>query len=268
MGAWEAGILWGLAHYGNPDDFAYDVVSGISAGSINTAGMAGFEPSDVQATAQWISDKWASTLNTEVWQFWEGAAEHPGQSCTSHGGCLDDAPLLSYFQSIADEFPDGFKRRVSMGASDFNTGEFQVFNQTNTDWSDIPMVGKGSCSIPIMFPPQPYKNMTLMDGGAIFNVNLVSAIHQCMEVVDSESKIIVDVAICGKVKLETVNNTRNAFNNLKRGRDLNKIYHGTSDIFWQLESFPDATYRYLFYMGETADFMELLDLRNSTTWKF
>ena len=128
MGAWEAGILWGLAHYGNPDDFAYDVVSGISAGSINTAGMAGFEPSDIQANAQWISDKWASTLNTEVWQFWEGSAEHPGQSCTSHGGCLDDAPLLSYFQGIADEFPDGYKRRVSMGASDFNTGEFQVFN--------------------------------------------------------------------------------------------------------------------------------------------
>lgn len=48
----------------------------------------------------------------------------------------------------------------------------------------------------------------------------------------------------------------------KRGRDLRSIYHGSSDISWQQESFPDANYRYVFYMGETAAFMELLDLRN------
>ena len=99
------------------------------------------------------------------------------QGCKNNGGCLDDSPLLSYFQGITDEFPEGYKRRMSIGASDFNTGEFMVFNQTNTDWSDVATVAKGSCSIPIMFPPQPYQNMTLMDGGAIFNVNIVSAIH-------------------------------------------------------------------------------------------
>ena len=31
-GAWEAGVLWGLTHYGNPEDFAYDWISGISLG--------------------------------------------------------------------------------------------------------------------------------------------------------------------------------------------------------------------------------------------
>lgn len=46
-GAWEAGVMWGLANYGNPDDFHWDVVTGISAGSINAAGIAGFAPSEV-----------------------------------------------------------------------------------------------------------------------------------------------------------------------------------------------------------------------------
>ena len=41
-GAWEAGVVWGLVHYGNSEEFQYDVVSGISAGSINAAAMAGF----------------------------------------------------------------------------------------------------------------------------------------------------------------------------------------------------------------------------------
>jgi hypothetical protein len=44
-GAWEAGVLWGLAH-DNPNikDFFYDVVTGVSAGAINTSALAGYAP--------------------------------------------------------------------------------------------------------------------------------------------------------------------------------------------------------------------------------
>jgi predicted acylesterase/phospholipase RssA len=46
-GAWEGGVMWGLAHYGNPRDFHWDVVTGISAGSINTAYLVGWSPGHV-----------------------------------------------------------------------------------------------------------------------------------------------------------------------------------------------------------------------------
>ena len=45
-GAWEAGVIWGLMNYGDPTDFEWDMVVGISAGSINTVGMIGFDPAD------------------------------------------------------------------------------------------------------------------------------------------------------------------------------------------------------------------------------
>ena len=35
-GAWEAGVMWGLLHYGDPADFAWNNISGVSAGAINT----------------------------------------------------------------------------------------------------------------------------------------------------------------------------------------------------------------------------------------
>jgi len=41
-GAWETGILWGLMHYGNPEDFQWDVVSGVSAGAINSSAVVLF----------------------------------------------------------------------------------------------------------------------------------------------------------------------------------------------------------------------------------
>ena len=46
-GAWEVGVMWGLTNYGNPEDYYWDVVSGISAGAINTAGTAGWKPDEV-----------------------------------------------------------------------------------------------------------------------------------------------------------------------------------------------------------------------------
>lgn len=100
MGAWEAGVIWGLANYGDPADFAYDVVSGVSAGSLNTASMAGFAPSDIVANAQFISDRWANTLNSEVWRLWnpERTPSDIMSGCKNNGGCLDDAPLLDYLQ--------------------------------------------------------------------------------------------------------------------------------------------------------------------------
>ena len=45
-GAWEAGALWGLVNYGTASDYAYDVVTGVSAGSINTSALAGWAVGD------------------------------------------------------------------------------------------------------------------------------------------------------------------------------------------------------------------------------
>jgi predicted acylesterase/phospholipase RssA len=55
-GSWEAGVLWGLVHSGNPTDFEWDYVTGISAGSINTAGLAGWAVGDEVLATEWLSE--------------------------------------------------------------------------------------------------------------------------------------------------------------------------------------------------------------------
>lgn len=66
-GAWEAGVIWGLANYGNESDFYYDVMTGVSAGSINTGGIAGFAPNDIKNAAQYLSEAWKSASNDQIW---------------------------------------------------------------------------------------------------------------------------------------------------------------------------------------------------------
>jgi predicted acylesterase/phospholipase RssA len=67
-GAWEAGIIWGLLHYGDPADYRYDVVSGVSAGSINSALLAGWEVGDEYNASEFVSEKWDTIRTADVWQ--------------------------------------------------------------------------------------------------------------------------------------------------------------------------------------------------------
>lgn len=66
-GAWEVGVMWGLTNYGNPTDYYWDVVSGISAGAINTSGTAGWKPEEVIEMNQYLSDSWLTQTNDQVY---------------------------------------------------------------------------------------------------------------------------------------------------------------------------------------------------------
>ena len=97
-GAWEAGVVWGLTHYGDPVDYEWDVHTGISAGSINTAGMVGFAPNETVEATQYLSDMWAEVNNKDVWKLWDDRTGLEGfaLSCLTNISCVDTSPALTW----------------------------------------------------------------------------------------------------------------------------------------------------------------------------
>ena len=66
--------------------------------------------------------------------------------------------------------------------------------------------------------------MILSDGG-VWDIDISSAIQQCLNVVDDESDIIVDIAICGDKTLnQTEAVSKNALSNMAISRQINKFY--------------------------------------------
>lgn len=61
FGAYEAGVLHGLVH-GDTDKtkYEYDVVTGVSAGAINTGAVSVFEIGDELNMVDVLSEKWQS----------------------------------------------------------------------------------------------------------------------------------------------------------------------------------------------------------------
>ena len=143
--------MWGLMNYGNPSDFEYDVVSGISAGAINAAGLAGFAAKEGPESAQFLSDTWASLYNSEIWQTWPDKGLLWG--CLTEKGCLNTDPALQFLKDMLATFPEGYKRQVALGATDVKKGEFVTFTNQNTSFDSLHQAALASGSIPFVFPP-------------------------------------------------------------------------------------------------------------------
>lgn len=192
-GAWETGVIYGLVHNGDPADFAWDVVTGISTGSINSGPIATWATGTEVEMSEWLSDQWAMISNKDVWIPRDGG---PVDWFTNEPSLLNDDPALALLRELVS-YKNEIARRFTVGAVDVNTGDFIAMNQDNTVVEDLAQAALSSGSIPAVFPPQHLNGHLFMDGGTVWNANLSSAVQQCLEVVDDVADIIVDVAICG-----------------------------------------------------------------------
>jgi predicted acylesterase/phospholipase RssA len=265
-GAWEAGVFWGLNYYGTPGNFDYDVITGVSAGSINTLALAGWAPSDGMAAAEYMSETLQNLTNSDVWVEWplglvEGATVKPG--------LLNDGPLFQFLRNQLAGFPEGYKRRVTLAAVNVETGEYTTFNQDNTSFFDLPHAAVSSASIPFVFPPHVWSRGTFMDGGTVWNVNIDSAVQQCMELVDDQSKIIVDVVVCGSPPSPDSRWTPggDAVENFLFSRNIHHFYSSSDNLAEERMGYPNVNFRYLFIQKEyNLSGKAELQFDNATTW--
>ena len=70
-----------------------------------------------------------------------------------------------------------------------------------------------------------------MDGGTVYNLNMEAAVRQCLEIVDDESKIIIDTYICGNPELpDTETEAGYVWENYYRNYKLHKYYGNTDSL--------------------------------------
>ena len=70
-----------------------------------------------------------------------------------------------------------------------------------------------------------------MDGGTVWDVNVDSAINQCLEIVDSEEDIILDIAICEWAPHKHgYDISQNAVTNFQNARSERDFYTTTNSL--------------------------------------
>ena len=84
-----------------------------------------------------------------------------------------------------------------------------------------------------------------MDGGTVYNTNLVSAVERCRETADKDEDITLDIVICDdNPDLGRWEDTNDAISNFLRYKSIRDYYNGLADIYKFKQAFPNVNYRY------------------------
>lgn len=124
-------------------------------------------------------------------------------------------------QDYVDQYKGIFKRKFVVSSVDVNTGTYDLYDEKSP--KDAVKAVLSSASIPFAFPTQKWEGHTDMDGGTVWNTNIISAIDRCREQVDDDSQITVDIITCGAPNMvEKWEDTKNGLNNYLRYDDIRK----------------------------------------------
>jgi len=143
------------------------------------------------------------------------------------------------------------------------TGNYEVYDESNPE--PIKAI-YSSAAIPFVFPNEKWSDgSVVMDGGAVWNLNLVSAVQRCREQVDDDSQIYLDIVICGSSSLPKWEKKNNALSNFLRLQDIKSYRDGIADISEFLLAYPKINLRYYVEPTETLPGgLNLLNADNST----
>lgn len=263
-GAWESGVMWGLLNYGNPADYQYDVITGVSAGSINAMAMSGWEIGREVEMVQWLSDLWKDLHTSDVWVDWSLGKV---SGVLIMGGAVDNSPLLNFMQQTMASFAD-FQKRIVLSSTEVNSGLYTEFDQSNTNFRDLPEAAFSSASIPTIFPQHVWKNRgVFMDGGTVYNINLEGAIRQCLEIVDDESQIVIDALFCGAPDEPTeLTEVGKTWENFFRRRELRSYYDNSNSIAATQMAHPKVQLRHVIKQQEGLGGLDMIKFEGDFTW--
>lgn len=98
-GSFEAGVMWGLVK-NDPglSSFEWDVVTGVSAGSLNSAVVTGFEKGKENEMVEYISDFFANTENDDAYVSWRIGGMIRG--ITDKAGVFDISPAYKLVDDV------------------------------------------------------------------------------------------------------------------------------------------------------------------------
>lgn len=218
-GSYEAGALWGM-YYALSDktQMQYDVVTGVSAGSINTMLVAMYPKGQEKQMLDDMSYRWQTLKQDDLYVQWYPLGMLTGLATKT--GLLNTEPLGKYFTDFCEAHNWDFKRKFAMSYVDVNSGNYVVYDEKTP--KDTVKAALSSSAIPFVFPNQKWPDgHVAMDGGTVWNTNIISAIEKCREQVDDDSQITIDIVTCQQAHLVgDWTNQKNALSNFLRNFEV------------------------------------------------
>ena len=245
-GSFQVGVLKAFVDNLDPEEIKWDVITGVSVGSINTAALALHEIGKEKEAVDWMVNLWESFKKSDIYVNWPLGLV---QGWLMEEGIWDNMPEENYLRDRFKEFTDKkLKRKVNFNTCDLNTGELYRFNET-VDWDIMPTVVRASTAMPLAFRHAHIDGKTFVDGGSVWNLDLTAAIDRCKEITPRDEDITVDVVMCSSQPNKTYtgdsDKPRTAIDNFVRFEQIRKFYGSLGDYCEVKRGYPNIKFRYV-----------------------
>lgn len=184
-GAFQGGVLNMLHEEGK----TWDVISGISSGSLNSMMLGVFNKSDQTMGMKLVKHMWNNISQKDVYQW--------NWNPISDTSLLNNQALNHTVFNILNTYGGVAKREIIIGAVNFNKGSLRLFNKS--EFSSVERscdIVMASSSIPLIFPPRFLDNEFYVDGGTFSNEIIRPAVQYCLNQGYKQKDISIDVVIC------------------------------------------------------------------------
>jgi len=244
QGSYQVGVLKSFVEYLPAEEVQYDVITGVSVGSINAMALAMHKIGDEKSAVDWMIDMWTKLKPTDIYGSWNfGILE----GLFFEEGIWTNQNEVDFLTETFNNFEEKkVHRKININTVDFDTGKIYKFTEAE-DFSRLPSIVVASTSMPFAFPHMRLDGHAFVDGGSVWNVDISGAIQRCMEVVDDEKDIIVDVILCNTAQKVRREDTKNwsTMNNYFRYQQISKYYSFLSDYEEIERGYPDVNFRYI-----------------------
>lgn len=160
-GAFQAGAVYALTQFGNANDFKWDVITGISTGSVNASVFGTFTIGDEKNMGQVAVDTWQALRTADVYEV--GAHVKAGK-----GALLSLDPLSNLLTNLMNKhFKGSYKRKTSLGVVRLEDNEYMTMDldKLRDPLINVPKAVRASSSFPLaVFTPMMYDGTWYVDG--------------------------------------------------------------------------------------------------------
>lgn len=239
-GSYQAGAIKGLVE-AEPTTH-WDVVTGISVGSLNGAGLSIFEIGQEKAAADFLVQTWKGIKGyKDIYQnYWLG----PLYGLLKKSGIYDVAPLRKLLTNMLKD--KKLKRQFLLGATNIREGTYDLYHEQNMEPFELVDAIMSSAAYPVLLPSADFRNNKYMDGGVKNAIDVSAGIHKCLDAGFSQKEIVIDIILCSSKHLSLIDASHarplNILNRVIQLYSYDKVVRNVDDI---MLIFPDIKYRYV-----------------------
>jgi predicted patatin/cPLA2 family phospholipase len=183
-GSFQAGVIKQLIE----KNIHWDIITGISAGSLNGIAMSLYDDQHQQSAIELLEKIWYTITRKDVYTYnidilWDKSI-------------FDTTPLNhTIYRYLTEKNIGKVNRDIVIGAVNFNTGKLQMFykeNMSNID--ETVQILMAAASVPLIFPPRIINNNYYVDGGLFSNQIIKPGLDYCYN--HNFTDIVIDVISC------------------------------------------------------------------------